>query len=89
MPLVTDFVFDVDGIAIQLEETPTSYGAKPDDILGGRVHVEFKSARALLHHVGEISELGRANNGRGSALILRPRGEDGRSIIFKVFLPIS
>jgi hypothetical protein len=89
VPLVTDFVFDVDGFGIQLEETPTSYGAKPDVILGGASPCRDHVRQGITSSCREISELGRANNGRGSALILRPRGEDGRPIIFKVFLPIS
>ena len=88
-PLVSAFVFDVDGVGVQLEEAPTSYGAKPDGILGGRVHIEFKSARTLLHHAPEILDMGKANGGRGSAMVLGSQETDGRSIIFKVSLPIS
>jgi hypothetical protein len=88
-PLVSEFVFDVDGVAIQLEEADASHGAKPDGIWGTRVHVEFKSARALLHHASEIFAIGRANNGKGSALELRQLETGARSIIFRVFLPIS
>jgi hypothetical protein len=71
-PLVSAFVFEVDGVGVQLEEAPTSYGAKPDDsIWGRRVHVEFKSARALLHHhVPEIFAIGSANDRKGSELVL-------------------
>ena len=34
--LAIEFVFDVDGVAAQLEEVLTSYGAKPDGIWGGK-----------------------------------------------------
>ena len=77
-PLVLEFIFDVDGVGVQLEEAPTSYGSKPDGIWGRQVHVEFKSgattkecpglsARALLHHVHEIFSIGSAtlNDGKG------------------------
>jgi hypothetical protein len=84
-PLVSAFVSDVDGRAhwhaIQLEEAPASHGAKPDAIWGTRVHVEFKSARALLHHAPEIFNIGRANNGKGSVLVLGQHETDARSII--------
>lgn len=89
-PLVSEFVFDVDGVGVQLEEAPTNYGAKPDDsIWGRRVHVEFKSARALLHHAPESFAIGSANDGKGSELVLRQHERGERSIIFRVFLPIS
>ena len=72
VPLVTDFVFNMDGVPVQLEEAPMTHGAKPDGIWGCGVHVEFLSPRALLNHVPEIFALGRANgNGKGSALVLR------------------
>ena len=88
-PLVSDFVLEVDHVGVQLEQADTSFGARPDSIWGGRVHVEFKSPRALLHHAPEILAIARANNGNGSPLELGPAERDGRSIIFKVLLPIS
>ncbi len=89
VPLVTDFVFNMDGVPVQLEEAPMTHGAKPDGIWGCGVHVEFLSPRALLNHVPEIFALGRANYGKGSALVFREQERDGRSIILKGFLPIS
>lgn len=82
-PLIRDFVFDVDHTVIELEKAPTGY------IWGRRVHVEFKSPRALLRHAPEIFNLGKANGGKGSALVLGQRETGGRSLLYKVFLPIS
>lgn len=88
-PLVEDFVYEVDDNSIHLEQAPTNYDAKPDPIWGERVHVEFKSARALFRHAFEISNMAKANGGKGSPLVLGQLERDGRFIVFKVFLPIS
>lgn len=86
-PLVTDLLYAVDGLkGVQMKSAATSYGANPDSIWGDRVHVEFKSPRALLRYSPTISDLGKANGGKGSVLVLRPHEEDGRYIIFKVLL---
>jgi hypothetical protein len=91
-PLVSEFVFGVDGVVVQLEEAPTSYGAKPDGIWGRRVHVEFKSggmmkkcpgglsARALLYHDPEIFAIGSADDGKGSELVLRQHESQLRTV---------
>jgi hypothetical protein len=56
---------------------------------GSKSTSSFKSVRALLHHVDEIINLGKENHGRGSTLVLGAHEAEGRSIIFKGFLPIS
>jgi hypothetical protein len=85
--LVSCFVLEVDDVGVQLEGAPLEYGAKPDGIWGGCVHVEFKSARVLLDHAVEILNIANANNGSGSALGLGSHETNGRSIIFKVSFP--
>jgi hypothetical protein len=86
-PLVSDFVLAVDGgDGVGLEGASMT---RPDAFWGGRVYVEFKSARVFFHHVTEILDIAKANDGKGSTLELGAHETNGRSIIFKVFLHIS
>jgi hypothetical protein len=87
VPLVSRFVREVDGAGARLVGAALEYGARPDAIWGGRVHVEVKSARVLLHHATEILDIAKANDGSGSALELSSHETDARSTVFKVFLP--